>query len=773
MASTSSEDTEHKPELIYSSEEDDESDDESDEMNPYNVVDTLQAYTNTRDIPKLTYFEKSLKRKFTYDDQTDPELQEFSDYDVINMCNWWRDHEISNLLGEKSLPTTRMNPGSLYNQTSSVVIHMIDRLLCPRNCYYDPGKCLFEDQHTYDYKELLRKDLHDKFNPEFRELFEKPEVNIVKLTREERNHPNTTKLCKDIGYTTELVYDEEGYLSVNFEAIQKKYWDYETPQFVLEQKKVFDVLLALIVSSSKTREIGHVKVLQMYQQSESGVNPPILASMYHGPDLEMEFNGGMIAVCDLENDEKRDNSKEVVVHKNCRNFKRADHWTFMHNEPSGSENTLDFVNCTSNKNEILEGPVSKPDFSILYPCNLEHCWKSCDCRFCKLSRKYECGNHKQHIKFNIKTCMLQQAAQCQEHMIDHPDNFKTGEDIEIRKNILFHNNRLLANGRQYCIRIVRLAGLKLSCMQCREDVREHFSKHLAVHLQCKLCLHELKSTGDECFWEKVCDICGKKYTSKRVRDYHKKIHKEEKLVCDICDSKFSGKFAYQRHLVEQHNISLDESCAENFKCELCGETLKYERNLIAHIETVHERKHLVRCTICGIEITKSSHLKRHLAEQHSILNVDRVLQKEEAKKFTCEHCTKVFNRQSHLDEHLKTHMDARERFKCDECSSTFTLISNLKRHKKEFHSKSPELYSCQLCEKNFAQKSNLDQHLKTHDENRKQYPCNFCEQVFYAKNNLDRHLKTHSEPERKYTCDKCGQEFKREDNLMTHESNFH
>ena len=53
----------------------------------------------------------------------------------------------------------------------------------------------------------------------------------------ESNHPDTDKLIDYIRFSTELVYDSNGYLLVNHESIQKMFWDSETPHFVLEQKK--------------------------------------------------------------------------------------------------------------------------------------------------------------------------------------------------------------------------------------------------------------------------------------------------------------------------------------------------------------------------------------------------------------------------------------------------------------------------------------------------------------------------------------------------------
>ena len=693
------------PDLIDSSDEEEDSDreeDESDEeFNPYNAVDSLQISSYMMDRPRLTIYEKTLKNQYTYDDQTDPRYQEFSDYEVFQMCNLTLKDEISKLLG-KQLPRSRMNPRPLYDRESSKVIHMIDRLICPRNCYYDPEKCFFDDQHTHDYRELLRKDLHDRFNPEFAELFKKDDKEI-KLTRMESNHPDTTKLIQDIGFTTELVYDSNGYLLVNCESIQKKFWDYETPRFVLEQKKVLDTLFGLLISSQAVREKANGLISCKYEQSESNLNPPLLATMHHGPDIELHGIKDSKA-CNLKHDEWKCEFSEDVMHQNCKFLPRSAHWTYVHSDEKLST-------CMASDGRALEGPVSLPDQSIAYPCNLKSCRKGCVCRFCKLARSFECKDHKNHMQHNLRHCILQQSAQCQEHCLDHPDNFVVG-DIDVKKNILFHNGHLLENGRQYCTKRVKCAGLKLVCVQCREDVREHFSKHLTPHSQCKICVHESLSIEEETFWGKVCQVCGKKLSSQKARDHHRKKHDEEKLYCNLCVEVFTSNFTLHRHLQEQHNYSTKEDGEAQFEnqvdifaCGRCKQEFKYKRNLLTHIESVHERTEPCMCKICNQEIVKSSNLKRHMREKHSVLDVEKVLQKEEMTEFECKQCLRIFKRKEHLLQHLPVHEALSPEYNCEECDASFSNARNLERHKKK-HS-NPFLVINVICVVNSFHKSSI------------------------------------------------------------------
>ena len=189
------------PQLVKSSDE--ESEDDSVEDSLYNAVDCL----NRSSRPALTVFEKKLRRTFTYDKQ---HFKEFSDYDVLAMCNNIKKSQIHKILGKDLGYENCLRPNSLYGK--SRMVNKIARLLCEKGCYYLPGKCLLDDEHTFDYKELMRKDLHDKFHPEFKNLLAEDLERKVTLELNNRNHPKFYEMCQSIGYTKGLLYNSEGYL---------------------------------------------------------------------------------------------------------------------------------------------------------------------------------------------------------------------------------------------------------------------------------------------------------------------------------------------------------------------------------------------------------------------------------------------------------------------------------------------------------------------------------------------------------------------------------
>ena len=744
------------PKLVCSSDEDDDSEDETkDDGNLYNVVDSLQHSSR----PVLTAFERKIKRTYTYDKQR---FKEFSDYDVISYCNYFRKGRIQEIISSSN----SLSPNSLYGKSN--VVNSIARLLCEKGCYNLPSLCLLDDEHTYDYKELMKKDLHDRFSPEFKHLLCSDKDKRVRLEVDGNNHPKLSELCEEIGFTTDLIYDSHGYLDINYDVICREMWDYETPLYVLQEKKVLDVILLLLLSSSDMRKENNKNAALSYRQELPGLNKPLLATMCHGPDY-LNTNNKQEECSLLEADEEETPyKKDGVVHKFCRNYKKEDHWKFHHNSEDKT-----YLKDDDN----IEGPVTTTNQTIAYPCNKghRHC---CTCKLCSTVKIYKCKNHKEHMTYNLKKCLVQKAAQCQSHWIDHPDNM-TDEDIIFRRHIIFHNGELVKHGRNYHFSEVILAGLKRACMRCRSDVEEHFLKHLVFHPQCKICLYESKTVDDENFWKFVCSMCGKRFDTEYLKHVHMEKHNVPRNECVHCPETFASKFNFHRHLIEQHNSfqednnglidGSEEEKGFHYVCKECGKECKYYRNAVAHIAQFHEKKDLCSCRICGKAISYSSNLKSHYKEVHGVLDLGREICRETYQIHECRVCEKKFKRKSHLTIHLTTHNQERTNYPCPECNNSFVSIHTLKRHKR-IHIETQNLHKCQNCPKQFKLERYLKEHMKVHAD-RETYSCDFCMKSFYSKKHLKRHVDTHNQ--NRYYCQNCGQDFSRKDNLNRHNRKYH
>ena len=176
------------------------------------------------------------------------------------MCNDLKCQQINDIIGPGS-SSNLMDPERLYFSNSETV-NKIARLLCEKQCYFDPGECFFDDNHTFNFKNLMRKDLHDRLNPTFLNILNEDTKEDVVLKYDVRNHPKVYELCDEIGFTTDIVYNKDGFVDLNYDLFCKQLWDHDTPLFVLEEKKVLDIFwpsLLLLQSYIQVRELKYLK----------------------------------------------------------------------------------------------------------------------------------------------------------------------------------------------------------------------------------------------------------------------------------------------------------------------------------------------------------------------------------------------------------------------------------------------------------------------------------------------------------------------------------
>jgi hypothetical protein len=657
--------------------------------------------------PKFSKEEIRMLNTYTYDDEPVKTWRQYSDYTVIKECNEYTWYEIQQVLGKFS----GFNESTDLFKSKSDLINLLEIFLCKNRCYFFPGKCLFK--HGYDLKYLMKKTLHDEYGPKFADLFSR-NVDGIKIEVFPNGRPKLWELAAKIAFSNTLEYDEYGFLKIDFSVLQEKFWKHNRPCYVKEANKVLNVIHALLLLSSEKREEEIFEATKTYSQSLPEIHDPVFKSMCFGPDFTYKPAGQEDIVCDLQGDEHKTRFNVNVKHKKCSDLDEGKHWTYHH-----GNKTSDISECKLGKEPILEGPVCDKNSQIIYyPCNLKHCWICCDCRFCKLAKLVNCKDHTDHIKFSIKDCFIQENAQCQEHWIDHIDNFDDIEDIKVDVKLIFHKKKLIVNGRNYTLKTLRYAGLKMACKKCRKNTSEHLSKHLSPHLQCKHCMFEMKMLTEMEFWERVCNICGKIFENRLLRRLHSNRYNVSEQVCEICSMKFSSKFNLSRHLTEQHDAMKDIGFHKDdgnqetsYKCKTCDRAFWYQRNLKLHEYSVHDKKDQVQCKLCDEEFSSKGNLKRHLEEQHKVFDLDNPIQSRNPSKIMCALCDLTFKRNEHLASHMNTHKPKQDKFTCTDCGKQFTARSSLNRHS-TIHSENREKFSCNVCQKTFSRKGHLARHIE-------------------------------------------------------------
>lgn len=162
------------------------------------------------------------------------------------------------------------------------------------------------------------------------------------------------------------------------------------------------------------------------------------------------------------------------------------------------------------------------------------------------------------------------------------------------------------------------------------------------------------------------DLLFEYFLNKHTISQHVQCHfMDRKFKCNICTKSFCRKVILDNHLKFVH------ANPELFQCERCDKTFKHKHYLKLHLVS-HEEKRDFSCSKngCKSSFKTMKHLKEHVKRIHNSTN-----------QFICEHCSKVFKRKHHFNQHLKTHMNRRQ-LKCNYCDKIFNIKSSFNRHTK-------------------------------------------------------------------------------------------
>uniref|UniRef100_UPI00358FF870 zinc finger protein 239-like isoform X2 n=1 Tax=Myxine glutinosa TaxID=7769 RepID=UPI00358FF870 len=191
--------------------------------------------------------------------------------------------------------------------------------------------------------------------------------------------------------------------------------------------------------------------------------------------------------------------------------------------------------------------------------------------------------------------------------------------------------------------------------------------------------------------------------------------------------------------------------ASIYSCSRCTQLFLTQDALLLHMERLHRRGRLYKCSVCGRTFSELRMLQKHMAVHKGAL------------PHKCPICRKGFARVSNMQLHMKVHFGEKPN-KCFVCGNVFHNVYALQIHMRIHTGERP--YNCSVCGKAFTQLGHVTSHMRIHTGERP-YKCSVCGKGFSQMTNVKSHMRIHT-GERPYKCSVCGKGFSQKASIKSH-----
>ncbi|XP_046559009.1 zinc finger protein 709-like [Haliotis rubra] len=273
---------------------------------------------------------------------------------------------------------------------------------------------------------------------------------------------------------------------------------------------------------------------------------------------------------------------------------------------------------------------------------------------------------------------------------------------------------------------------------------------------------------------KVCEICGKAYSSSKRLKLHRQEHDtppEPTFTCEMCGKSFNRLSGLTRHKKSHASPRL-------FPCEYCEKNFSCKSKMEIHIRT-HTGERPYKCTDCDKTFAAKSGYHQH--RQLHLLG-----------KVSCQVCSKILANQSYLKRHMRIHTQEKP-YRCKLCGEAFYMYGTFRNHRLAHQGIPPKVYTksnqrrvrcvgsekpftCEVCGRGFVQGHGLRRHLQFHEKEKsrpeKKFQCQVCRNFYPDLKNLQRHMIYHNR-ERNCKCQLCDKAYIRPSHLKRHMIDTH